>query len=71
MKSTLTSKVFEMAIESATQAEIQTARDEVFKVAVMFQKFTQSEGDQAGTLAVVNAQISAANAAIDAVIAAV
>jgi len=60
-----------MAIESATQAEIQTARDEVFKVAVMFQKFTQSEGDQAGTLAVVNAQISAANAAIDAVIAAV
>jgi len=60
-----------MAIEAATQTEIETLRDEVFKLAVMAQKFAQGEADQAGALADVNAQVTATKAAVDAVDAAV
>lgn len=56
-----------MAIEAATPAEIQALRDELFKLSVMAQKFNQGEPDQAGTLAEVNAQVTATKAAVDAV----
>lgn len=59
-----------MAIEDATATEIQTARDEVFKAALMLQFYAQGEPEQAGALVDVNAQVAAAEAALTAVTAA-
>ena len=59
-----------MAIEAATATEVQAARDEVFKAAVMLQKYVQGEPEQAGALTAVNAQMAAAKAAVDDVVAA-
>lgn len=56
-----------MAIEEATQAQVQTGRDEVYKLAQMLQKWVQGEPDQAGTLTAVNAQVTATKAAVDAI----
>lgn len=59
-----------MAIEAATATQVQAARDEVFKAAVMLQKYIQGEPEQAGAIADVNAQMAAAKDAVDAVVAA-
>lgn len=59
-----------MAIEAATATEVQDARDEVFKAAVMLQKYIQGEPEQAGALTDVNSQMQAAKDAVDAVVAA-
>lgn len=56
-----------MAIESASAEQVQTARDEVFKAAAMLQFYAQGEGEQAGDLTAVNAQVTAAEAALTAV----
>lgn len=53
-----------MAIAEATKEEVQAARDEVFKAALMLQFYVQGEPEQAGAVDDVDAQLGAAEDAL-------